>query len=258
MRNNHNINVDNSACIGCGLCVKDCPAFNIDLIGKKANIKSQDCIKCGHCVAICPQNAVYISGFDDEPESLIPEQRLNSNELLYAIKSRRSIRHFLPQKIDSEILDQIINAGGYTPTAKNMQDVSYIILDEQKNLYEEAALGSFRKAKKCIDLFSKKYRNYDMDDHFLFKNAPIVILVAANNIVDGTLASANMALMAEANGLGVLYSGFFVRAANYSHRIKKMLKLPPKKRIVAALVIGYPAVKYQRTAPKEKPLVNYK
>ena len=55
-----------------------------------------------------------------------------------------------------------------------------------------------------------------------------------------------MEFVAEANGLGVLYSGFFTMAANASRGIRKALAIPGGKKAAMTLVLGYPDVKYLR------------
>mgnify|MGYP003347306846 CR=1 FL=1 len=63
-------------------------------------------------------------------------------------------------------------------------------------------------------------------------------------------AAQNMAFMAEANGLGVLFSGFFTVCVNMSSKIRKVMGIPKKPKAVTTLVIGYPAVKYHRTSKR--------
>ena len=75
--------------------------------------------------------------------------------------------------------------------------------------------------------------------------------------VDGALAASNMELMAQAQGLGVLYSGFFTLAANHSAAVRRELGLNRKEKAVTTLVVGYPAVVYQRTAQREKVSARY-
>lgn len=133
MKEQHIIEVNKDLCIGCGLCKNDCPANNITIENKKSVIKNQDCIKCGHCSAICPTAAITLTGFDDEPIEIKNQITLDSNELLMAIKSRRTIRKFKNKEVPSEVIQQIIEAGRFTPSAKNSQDVSYIVLGEAIN-----------------------------------------------------------------------------------------------------------------------------
>lgn len=66
-----------------------------------------------------------------------------------------------------------------------------------------------------------------------------------------------MALMAESHGLGVFYSGFFTVVANHSKKLRKLLDLKRSDKIVTTLVIGYPNVKYRRTAKKEDAVIRY-
>lgn len=63
-----------------------------------------------------------------------------------------------------------------------------------------------------------------------------------------------MAFMAEANGLGVLFSGFFTVCYNISGKIKKITGSKKAPKAVTTLVLGYPKVKYHRTAHR-KPAV---
>ena len=149
-------------------------------------------------------------------------------------------------------IGQILEAGRLTHTAKNLQDVSFIILDKKKEKIEQMAVQLFRKVKPLADLFSPMARRNKIDDHFFFFHAPIVIVIAAKDKGNGVLAAQNMEFVAEANGLGVLFSGFFTIAANSSRRIRKTLGIPKGKKAAATLVLGYPKVKYQRSAQRNK------
>ena len=60
-----------------------------------------------------------------------------------------------------------------------------------------------------------------------------------------------IAFMAEANGLGVLFSGFFTTCVNRSRKLRKVMGIDKKTKAVTTLVIGYPAVKYHRTAHRK-------
>ena len=92
----------------------------------------------------------------------------------------------------------------------------------------------------------------------LFFNAPVVIVISANSVVNGSLASANMELIANALDLGVLFSGFTVRGAQDNQTIRDFLEIKENKEVVTTLVIGHPDVKYFRTVPRKKADVTWK
>lgn len=253
----HEVKIDTGKCIGCGLCVKTCAARNIELKDKKAEIISSDCIMCGQCTAICPREAVSISGYDTKQVEKTEEVRLNPEEVLDVIRFRRSIRQFQDKKIPREVISQILEAGRLTHTAKNMQDVSFVVLDKEKDHLEQMAVSLFKKIKPFADLFSPMARRNKIDKHFFFFKAPIAIVILAKDKTNGILAAQNMEFAAEANGLGVLFSGFFTMAANASFKIKKALGIPKGKRVAMTLVLGYPSVKYLRSAQRKKLSVRY-
>ena len=59
-----------------------------------------------------------------------------------------------------------------------------------------------------------------------------------------------METMAESMGLGVLYVGLFVRTSKISRNIQKKLGMKGKEKLVTAMAVGCPAVKYVRTVPR--------
>lgn len=254
----HVIQIDPCKCIGCSLCVNDCSVKNISIIDNKAKINSQKCIKCGHCVAVCPKVAVSMTGFDEPPIEFNTQPIVDPKRLLEALRARRSIRQFKDKSVPIETLEKIIEAGRWTPTAKNSPSVSFLVLQDKKSQAEALAVRFFRFLLPIAKLVYPAAKGLEIDDNFFFKGAPLVVSILSKDKISASLAASNMALMAESCGLGVLYSGFFTMAANNSLSLRKALALERKTNIVTTLVLGYPNVTYHRTVQKKPASVYFK
>ena len=287
----HRVCIDASLCIGCGTCVADCPASNLELrtpsgskpggaalpeeprgaavvqwtdsFGQDTHVRRvacpvdpENCLFCGHCEAVCPTAAVTLTGFEEEPEEVHGPVRLDPEELLQAIRTRRSIRHFKKTPVPEDILEKVLEAGRLTQTAKNSQRQSYVVLQKQIDAAEKLAVEGLRAvlaeeaAKAGADSVSPLGRTQVTDD-FMFFGAPAAIVVLSPSKTDGCLAAQNMSLMAEACGLGVLFSGFFTDIANAVPALSQMLGIDETRQAVATLVLGWPDIKYRRTVRRE-------
>ncbi len=264
------IKVDREKCIGCELCIKDCPARCISLVDEKAEVDNNKCFKCCHCIAICPKGAVATDEFSmhDATEYDKDKFEINPENLLNFIKFRRSVRAFKAKEVEEEKLKKIIEAGRFTPTSRNSQDVRYVVVREgleeltemvleslnEKGQYmlneSNTAEGVKRYAQMWVDMYKDYKEAPDWEDRIYF-NAPAVICVIAEAPINGGLASTSMELMINALGLGTFYSGFTVRAVQGCEKIRQFLDLKDEEQLITCMVVGYPAVKYARTAPRK-------
>ena len=245
----HRTIVHEDLCIGCGQCAKDCVAFCIKIENGKAHIDEAVCIGCGHCYALCPKNAVELRGWGvggGEPVS----PPVDADALLGMMKSRRTTRQFLDKEIPDDMLQKLLEAGRYAPTAENHQVVEFIILQKDRAEIERKAVNMFRKAIKTLEKVVPWVGNLVIDDTFFFKGAPLVLLVTNKAGMDRGLAAAYVELMANAQGLGVLYSGFFLVACKLNPAIRKMIPVRKGYKLSNCMVIGYPSVQYQRVPPR--------
>lgn len=269
--------IDIEKCIGCGQCIKDCFPMDIEMVDGKAKINNKVCIKCGHCIAVCPKGAVSIDEYSmqDVKEYDKESFSIDADTLLNFIKFRRTIRQFKNKEVEEEKIAKIIEAGRFTQTGSNMQDVSYIVVREGlaqlKDLTFESmkTMGEYvlnnhtpetRLYRRYAKMWLKMYEEYKENpkNDKIFFNAPVVIVVTASSQVNGALASSNMELMVNALGLGTFFSGFFVRAAQENNEIKDFLEVKRRKEIVTCMILGYPDVKYLRTVPRKEADVNWK
>ena len=256
--NSSSVLIDVKKCLGCSLCIHDCPAGALYLDNNKAVPRNGACLECGHCFAICPANAVSMKNYDSSGCDKIGLMTdFNSDDLLLAIKSRRTVRHFKDTPVEQEKIDKILEAGRYSPTAANSQGVAYTILGSKQREIEDKCVRLFRNGQKLAAPIAEIVKNINIDDNFFFKGAPLVIVVSGKDDVNAGLASSYMELMAESMGLGVLYSGFFVICSKLNPKIKSILKLPKGHKVVSCMVIGYPNVEYKRIAPRKPLKIKY-
>lgn len=260
------IRIDASRCIGCGLCAEDCISKSIVLQDGVA-AATKKCLLCGHCAAICPQGAVTLTEYADDP--MIPYNNetfsLPAENLLNAIKFRRSIRRFTPQAIEAEKLALLADAGRHTATAKNTQGCRFIFVQNEladfKGLFWES-MGTFLQTTddRRMRLLLRGFydgRTNPPEEEYLFRNAPAVLFVVTDNSLDAGLAAQNMELMAVSLGLGALYNGFLCRIASTLPEVRTWLGLG-EQNVAACMLLGYPAVTYARTAPRRLDDVEYR
>jgi nitroreductase len=147
------------------------------------------------------------------------------NEVLKAIRNRRTVRRFKSNPIDEEMLQMILEAGRWAPSFSNLQPWRFIVIKD-------------RALKIALD---KAARESVL--HFGINEAPVVILVCVDRRIDplhaieaGAAATQNMTLAAHSLGLGAGWIGIWGTETEAS--IKKLLKLPETVRAVSLLPIG--------------------
>lgn len=254
------VTVDRERCIGCGRCETDCVNGTMKVKEGKA-LPPEVCLLCGHCVAICPVGAVSIPEFDMADVEPVPERcPVTPEQLKLLIKSRRSVRAFADRTIEPETLHMLFEAGRYTATAKNNQDCVFVLVQERQAelekrvwAYVESLVPESRSeadpSLRPLILFLRRYQRNVQDD-YLFRNAPAVLFITSEWALDAGLAAQNVELMAAALGLGVQYNGYLQRLVDSSREIKDWLGVG-ERTVKACLLLGYPDVRYCRTAPRK-------
>ncbi|MFH1352699.1 MAG: nitroreductase family protein [bacterium] len=147
--------------------------------------------------------------------------------LMEVIKKRRSIRRFLPKKIEDEKLDFIIEAARLAPSANNRQEWRFILVtdDEVKKNVSVAA----RNPDLILQAAALFVICAETDEH-------VMTCGQMGYTVDCAIAITHMVLAASSLGLGSCWVGAF-----YEDRIKKILGIPEKIRVAGLLPVGYPA-----------------
>lgn len=271
-----NIIINKETCVGCGMCAEDCSRQAIRLINDKAVVELSLCNECGHCLAVCPNGSVSMPMCDENEIEEYEEKRLNLNpdDFLYFQKFRRSIRRFKDKQVEQDKLNQIIEAGRYSPTASNRQMNRYIVIRDRidevreiaiKTLYDIACDPDFQVGGGVDyrQAWLKMYEDYNENKiDRLFFNAPEVIVIVSEDRggfaeVNGGLAASRMELQANSLGLGVCYIGFFKKAIQYNSRLRELIGMKDNEEFILSFIVGHPDVKYQRTVNRRPADVRY-
>lgn len=162
--------------------------------------------------------------------------------MIEAIKNHRSIRRYTEQPIDEATLNEILEAGIRASNTGNMQIYSIIVTRDAEtkkrlspaHFNQPMICGAAVVLTFCADINRMshwcKINNADAG----FDNFETFISAA----VDATIAAQNVALEAEAHGLGICYLG----TTTYNpDQIIDALQLPKGVFPVTTLTIGSPA-----------------
>ncbi len=156
---------------------------------------------------------------------------MSHNEVLEAIRCRRSIRSYSTQPVEEEKLDQILEAGTYAPTGRGAQSPVIVAV----------------RQPDTIRLLSQMNAGILGTESNPYYGAPVLVLVFADStrstwLQDGSCVLENMMLAAYALGLG----------SCWINREKEMFETPQGKALMAqwglaenlagvgALALGYP------------------
>ena len=166
-------------------------------------------------------------------------------DLYEVILNRRSIRKYKREDIDDEIIDKIIEAGVWAPSAGNLQSWEVIIVKDPEI-----------KGQLAVACYIREF----------IAEAPVVLVICAHKIKsemtygergqelyciqDAACATQNMLLMIHNLGLGACWNGAFDEDS-----VSSFLGIPDGVRPVAIITVGYPDEK--PTAPPREEIEDF-
>lgn len=149
-------------------------------------------------------------------------------DVLEAIFTRRSIRSYSDKEIENKIVNKIIHAGMYAPSAVNKQPWHFIVFEKPETrkaiIQVHKSSSMLEKAKKAILVCFDE--NLQHDDGY--------------GLLDCSAATQNMLLAAHTLGLGSCWIGIYPRKARMES-LKEIFKLPDNIIPFAVISLGYPA-----------------
>jgi nitroreductase/NAD-dependent dihydropyrimidine dehydrogenase PreA subunit len=293
--------VDQSKCNKCGLCLQNCPfrAWEYDEGGFPALKEQYACFSCYNCKVACPNDAINIvepyhvtDGYwktDSYPlpakVPLEPKDESGNptewNAIEKAILERRSVRNFKDKPVPESLIQRVLEAGRFAPSAGNCQPWKFIVITNKALLKEIDTT-----VKKSVQLLYKMYLNdkavknlvtfakespgiYDPrvvyggmgcigqnEDISVSFNAPVVILIlgderAPNYEINIGICGQNMNLVANSLGIKAFWNGFLAGFTEGIPPLKKKLGIKSPWKIVESICMGYPAFKQEGIVPRE-------
>lgn len=146
-------------------------------------------------------------------------------EVQVAIKGRRSIRQFTEQAIERELLEQLLDAARWAPSASNQQRWRFVVVTSPavKELIRNFAPGIFVMPAAFIVICVEK--------------APDAKPWAeVSYLADCAMAAQNIMLVAYELGIGSCVALGYARVA-----IKEILSLPEDTAPLLIVTLGHPA-----------------
>jgi nitroreductase len=151
-------------------------------------------------------------------------------DILNLIKSRRTIKYFLPKFVSWEKISRVIEAGRHAPSCGNIQNWKFVVILES-DLKQQIAQASYEQyeiiqAGALILICAepdKGERYYGLRGERLY------------TVQNCAAAIQNMLLEAHSLGLGTRWIGGFDEEA-----VKSLLGIPEEIRPQAIIALGYP------------------
>ncbi|CAM0496379.1 nitroreductase family protein [Thermoanaerobacter kivui] len=181
------------------------------------------------------------------------------NEVISAIKTRRSIRKFKPEQIKDEELNLILEAAIYAPSGHNEQPWHFTVIQNKELIDHFSRVTKEAMAKSDIDWISSMGRSEKLH---LFYNAPTLVVVSGRKdayspLADCCAAIQNMLLAAHSIGLGSCWLGLTSFLFEMEEEVAK-LNLPEGYKPYFTVALGYPDLKKElKTPERKKDVVNY-
>ncbi|OPZ62509.1 MAG: NADH dehydrogenase [Firmicutes bacterium ADurb.Bin506] len=136
------------------------------------------------------------------------------------IKRRRAVRHYRPDPVAREVIEEIVDCGRLAPSARNDQPWDFVVVTDRATREAIAAAATYGR---------------------FIADAPVCVLAFARrtprSVEDTCAAVENMLIAATAHGLSTCWVAG--ENASYARQIGQIVGAPESVRLVAMFPMGY-------------------
>ena len=159
--------------------------------------------------------------------------------IMEIIKARRSIRAYQDKALPKKVVNDILEAAKFAPTARNAQELEYKVITN-KALMNKLCEG----IAAAMQAEGMPLKGPPGAKPNFFYNAPLLLLITAPKdnhygSTDSALAVQNVVLYATSIDLGSCFIGM-AQLINRDKNLLKTLHIADNMTIVAAVICGYP------------------
>jgi len=150
---------------------------------------------------------------------------MHEDNVMSAIRKRRSIRKYTDQAVTDEQIRQLLEAAMAAPSADNIQPWEFVVVREP-------------------DLKRKLARTHPWSG--MAADAAVVFVVCGDErasrhwVEDASAATENLLLAATALGLGAVWVAVYPDASREAH-VRQILGIPRGMRVLCLVPVGHPA-----------------
>lgn len=161
-----------------------------------------------------------------------------TNQVIETIMARRSVRKYLPQSVNRDTMQVILDCGINAPNGQNKQSWAIRVVDNPE--FINGLTEVYKKANPKV-AEDPNFRN-------MFRNAPTVVFIANDTSydfsqVDCGLLGENMVLSAWSMGIGSCCLGSpirFMKTNPEAAEYLKRLNIPEGYDLLYCIAFGYP------------------
>lgn len=179
--------------------------------------------------------------------------------------SRRSIRNFQKQPVPRHLLERLLEAARFAPTAKNTQQLRWIVLETRAQTEKLATLIAdwLRNLADTDAVIARQVhaeslvRIWDSGYDVLTRSAPQIALIAAPKgpwgAADAAIAATYLELTAHAYKVGCCWGGYVCMALGNptAKAVREFLGVGDEEQVYAAHMLGYPKFTVQARPPRK-------